>query len=146
MIFPLFPLTGVHIDHCYSKYELYSFEYTITKSSQEHPLCISLHIGLHINNNTPAGQHIVFIIVTAGVVFEIDFIFYCVQWVITSGKFHFICISRVYSCVFHVHLGCNFLDLELEKWPNFCISRCSRGHVFFDRDRIIIDRKLQGPS
>ena len=112
------------------------------------PLCISLHIGLHINNNTPAGQHTVFMHVNhrshSGVVFEISFIFYCVRWVITSCKFHFICISRVHSCVFHVHLGCNFLDLELQKWPDFLFRDVVV--FFFDRDCIIVDRELQGPS
>ena len=163
MIFPLFPLTGVHIDHYYSKYELYSFEDMITKSSQEHLLCMSLHIGLHINNTpcwtkhnalinmttyTVRGQSscMSIIVVTAGVVFKVSFIFYCVRWVIPFGKFHFICIACVHSCVFHMHLGRILLDLELQKWPHFCISRCCRSRFFFfDRDRVIVDRELQGP-
>ena len=35
--------------------------------------------------------------------------------------------------------------LELQKWPDFCISQCGRGPVFFDRDHLIVDHELQRP-
>ena len=48
--------------------------------------------------------------------FQILFLIVCDR-VLTSSKFtcHVICISRVLSCVFHVHLDVVFLDLELQK-------------------------------
>ena len=53
-------------------------------------------------------------------------------------------ISSVHSftCIWVVI----FLDLELQKWPDSCISRCSPGRVFFDLDRVIVDLELQVPK
>ena len=46
----------------------------------------------------------------------IDLFFVVCSGVITSSKFHLICISHVNSWVFHMHLSHIFLDLELQKW------------------------------
>ena len=59
----------------------------------------------------------------------------------TSSVFH-VFIHAYFTCIWVVI----FLDLELQKWPDFFISRCGRGSVFFDRDRVIVDRELQGPQ
>ena len=66
--------------------------------------------------------------------------------VITCNKFHFICtcISRVDSCVFHIHLGHSFLDLELQKWPISAFHNVAMVVFFFDRDCVIVDHELQG--
>ena len=60
---------------------------------------------------------------------------------------HFICISRVLSGVFQVHLGRNiFLILNCRKWPISAIRDAAVVVSFCDRDRVIVDGELQGPE
>ena len=60
----------------------------------------------------------------------------------TSSVFH-VLNDAYFTCIWVVI----FLDLELQKWPDFCISRCGRGRrFFFDGDRVIVDRGMRGSS
>ena len=42
--------------------------------------------------------------------------------------------------------GRSFLDLELQKWPISAFRGAAVVVFFFDRDCVIIDRKLLGPT
>ena len=58
----------------------------------------------------------------------------------TSSVFH-VFIHAYFTCIWVVI----FLDLELQKWPVSAFRDAAVVLFFFDHDRVIVDRELQGP-